>query len=179
MRGLAEAPVIETGRLRLRPFHPGDAERHGDTMADAGVVTFLGGKPFAREDSWRRILAVTGLWPLLGYGYWAVAEKTSDRFVGLAGFADFHRDMDPPIDNIPEMGWIFHPDAHGEGYATEAVRAGIDWADANLGADRYCCIIAPGNAASINVARKAGFTEGPAAIYRGEPTLLLYRDVAR
>ena len=90
-------------------------------MGDPEVVRYLGGTPFSREDTWRRVLCAPGLWALLGFGYWAVERREDGVLIGQVGFADFKRDMEPGIEGLPEMGWIFAPHAHGQGYAGEAV----------------------------------------------------------
>ena len=104
-----------------------------------------------------RLLRYRGLWPLLGYGYWAVREKGSGAFVGDLGFADFHRALEPPIDGMPEAGWAFVRSAHGQGFATEALKAALNWLDGTDRHKRSVCLIAPGNRASIRVAEKAGY----------------------
>jgi RimJ/RimL family protein N-acetyltransferase len=117
-----------------------------------------------------------GLWPMLGYGYWAVERKQEGDLIGQVGFADFKRELRPSIEGLPEMGWIFAPHVHGEGYAREAVSAGLRWADANLAGREIPAIIDPGNAPSIRLAQRVGF-EGPEeALYRGAPILLFRRQ---
>jgi RimJ/RimL family protein N-acetyltransferase len=93
----------------------------------------------------------------------------------MVGFADFKRGMTPSIDGLPEMGWIFAPEAQGRGYASEAVAAGLRWADAALAAPEIVAIIDPGNAPSIRVAEKAGFAEREEAVYKEQPILLFRR----
>ena len=168
------APILETPRLRLRPFCAGDLEPHAATLADPEVVRHLSGTPHSREESWRRLLAAPGLWILLGYGYWSVERRSDGAWVGQVGFADFKRDMTPSIEGIPEMGWIFARHGHGQGYATEAVAAALAWADDALRAPESVAIISPGNAASIRVAEKTGFGDCSEARYRDE-TILLFR----
>lgn len=51
------------------------------------------------------------------------------------------------------------PAARGRGYATEAAAALIAWAFAQPGVERVTAQIAPGNAASLRVARKLGMRE--------------------
>ena len=168
-------PIIETPRLRLRAFGQEDLAAWSVTMADPEVVRHLGGTPFGREDTWRRILMSTGAWLTHGYGYWAIERKEEGDLIGQAGFADFKRDMQPSIEGLPEMGWIFAPHSHGKGYASEAVRAGLAWADEKLKAPVIPAIIDPENAPSIRVAERCGFAEPEDATYRGAPILLFRR----
>ena len=144
-------------------------------MGDPEVVRYLGGTPFGREDTWRRLLCAIGLWPAYGYGYWAVERKEEGDLIGQVGFADFKRDMQPSIEGLPEAGWIFSPHAHGKGYAREAVTAALAWADERLDAPMIPAIIDPGNAPSIRVAERCGFAEREEATYRGAPILLFRR----
>ncbi len=139
------------------------------------VVRFIGGKPFTKEEVWSRILRARGLWAMLGFGYWAVYERASGRFVGDVGFADFHRDIEPSLEGMPEMGWVLDPWCHGRGYAAEAVTAGLAWADTVLGANAICCIIAPENEPSIRVARKFGFEQVAQTSYKSAPTIIFRR----
>jgi RimJ/RimL family protein N-acetyltransferase len=124
------------------------------------------------------MLRYAGLWSMLGYGYWAVEERASYKFVGDVGFADFHRELVPSIAGIPEAGWVLDPQFYGRGYATEALHAALAWADANISSDRTACIIAPENVASIRVAEKAGYVETGRTTYHGDPAILFMRSKA-
>ena len=172
---MGAAPVLTTARLELRPFRESDLDAQAAILGDAEVVRYLGGHPFSREDSWRRILCAPGLWTIFGYGYWAVERREDGAFLGQVGFADFKRDMEPSIEGLPEMGWIFGTHGQGRGYASEAAAAALDWADAALAAPEIVAIIEPGNAPSIRVAEKSGFAERGDASYRGERMLLFRR----
>ncbi|HWT12169.1 MAG TPA: GNAT family N-acetyltransferase [Allosphingosinicella sp.] len=175
---MGEAPVLTTARLRLRSHRESDLGAQAAVLADPEVVRHLGGQPFSREDSWRRMLCSPGLWVMLGYGYWLVERRDDGAYLGQIGFADFKRDMSPSIEGLPEMGWIFAPHAQGQGYASEAAAAALGWADAHLPAAETVAIISHANAASIRVAEKAGFAERSEASYRDEPILLFRRPRA-
>lgn len=175
---MKQAPVIETARLRLRPFRPDDLDAHAAIMAEPAVVRHLGATPFSREDSWRRLLCGPGMWSFLGFGYWAVERREDGAFIGQVGFGDFKRDMQPSIEGVPEMGWILAPAAQGQGYCSEAVAVGLGWADLNLDAREIVAIIDHDNAPSIKVAEKAGFRERIEAVYRDEPILLFRRTAS-
>lgn len=124
------------------------------------------------------MLRYAGLWSMLGYGYWAVEERATSRFVGDVGLADFHRELSPSIRGIPEAGWVLDPAFSGRGYATEAMRAVLAWADANITADETACIVAPENVASIRVAQKVGYVERARTTYLATPAILFMRGAS-
>jgi len=171
-----DIPVLETERLILRAHRLDDFEACVTIFSDPDVTRFLGGKPMTREEIWGRFLRQPGHWALLGYGIWAVEEKQTGAFIGGIGFLDAKRDMVPSLDGMPEMGWVLSPRAHGNGYATEAVRAAQAWGEAHFGKVRTVCIIAPQNRASLRVAEKCGFRAWQNTTYKDEPTIVLVRD---
>ena len=177
--GITAAPVIETDRLRLRPHHLDDLADCVAMWSDPDVIRYTLGSPSSPQRTWLRILAYRGHWAMLGYGYWAVEEKVSGRYVGELGFADFKRDIQPSIEGMPELGWALAPRAHGRGYATEALRAAVSWGDSHFGQRRTACIIHRDNRASFRVAEKLGYTilvnaagdEAPNAILIRPPSM--------
>ena len=153
-----EAPTLTTDRLVIAPLVASRFEQHFANMSDARVVEWLGsGQPQERIEAWRRFCQGAGMWPLLGYGYWSVVERASDRMIGLGGFARFERGIDQ-LEGFPEAGWAFAYEAWGKGIASEFLATALAWADASIDADQIRCIISPGNGASIRVAEKNGFT---------------------
>lgn len=172
---LPSVPVLETERLRLRAHR---AEDHAERVAiwsDPDVTRFIGGRPLTGEEVWRRFLQYMGLWDVLGYGYWAVEEKSTGRYIGDIGFADFKRDLQPSLEGMLEFGWVLASHAHGKGYASEAVAAAIGWAEQHRPGLRAVCIIDPANQPSIRVAEKAGFTRWQETTYHGGPTVVFSR----
>ncbi|MGD9979619.1 MAG: GNAT family N-acetyltransferase [Hyphomonadaceae bacterium] len=167
-------PVIETERLRLRGHELRDFENSAAMWADERVTRFIGGKPSAREDSWRRFMTFPGHWKLMGFGYWLIEEKAGGAYVGDGGFGNFKRGL-PALGDTPEQGWALTPAMHGKGYATEAVRAMLGWAERHFGRTDFVCMIAPENVASHRVAEKAAYREFARAEYKGEAAVLLKR----
>jgi len=143
--------------------------------ADPAVTRYVGGKPFSQEESWARLLRYVGHWSLMGFGYWAIEEKAAGTYIGEAGFADFKRDIEPSIKDLPELGWAFVSSVHGKGYATEAIHAAVAWGECHFAPTRTVCLIHPENYASIRVAEKCGFREDRRTIYKGQPTILFAR----
>lgn len=59
-------------------------------------------------------------------------------------------------DRCGEVGYVFHPDHGGRGYATEATRAIIDLAFGQLDLHRIIARIDPRNGASLQLAQRLG-----------------------
>ena len=101
---LTDIPVIETQRLRLRPYNIDDLDDMEAMWGDPEYVRFVGNRTRARPDLWKQVQAQIGSWALLGYGYWVVEQKDG-TFVGEAGFLEGIRDMTPSHIGTPEAGW--------------------------------------------------------------------------
>lgn len=172
-------PTLETTRLRLRGHRPEDFPVCAALWADPIVTRYIGGTPLSAEESWARLLRYAGHWSFLGFGYWAAEEKATGAFLGELGFGDLRRDLEPPLNEIPEAGWVFSPAAHGKGYATEALQATLSWGDSHFDVPRTACIIHPENAASIRLAEKCGYRETLRTTYKTRPTVLFFRDRLR
>jgi RimJ/RimL family protein N-acetyltransferase len=168
-------PAIETPRLRLRAHRADDHAACLAIWSDPEVVRHIGGRPFTAEEVWKRLLQYLGMWGLLGYGYWAVEEKDSGRYIGDIGFADLRREIQPSLQGMLECGWVLSPQAHGHGYASEAVAAISAWGQKHFADRRMVCIISPENQASIRVAEKAGYRLWQPATYHDSPTLVFAR----
>ncbi len=157
MDPLKRAPTLTTERLVLRDHRVTDLDACAAMRADAEVARFITGDPIGRGDTWRRLLSTAGHWALLGFGYWAVEERASGRFVGEVGLSDFKRDAAPSFEGAPEIGWVLARWSHGRGFATEAAHAALAWIDAVHRPPRTVCMIDEANAASVRIAEKLGY----------------------
>ena len=168
-------PIIETERLILRGFRREDFAAVFELWSDPRTVQLMGMKPMTEEDCWAKFLRSFGAWEVNGFGFWAIEEKSSGRFVGEAGFLNAKRAIDPPLP-VPEMGWSFSSAVHGRGYATEAVAAAIPWGEQHFGRVRFSAIIGHENEPSLKLAHKFAFGEVARVTYKEHPTIVLYRD---
>jgi RimJ/RimL family protein N-acetyltransferase len=57
-----------------------------------------------------------------------------------------------------ELGWTFHPDAHGQGYASECAAALLRLSFVQLGAHRVIAELDPRNDGSIRLCERLGMT---------------------
>src|SRR5882762_1763330 len=93
--------TLETERLTLRMFREDDSEAYAKICADPEVMRYLAdGKPMTMLEAWRHMAFLVGHWQLLGYGHFAVEEKSSRRLAGRIGF------LNPRGWPGFELGWI-------------------------------------------------------------------------
>jgi RimJ/RimL family protein N-acetyltransferase len=169
------APDLLTHRLHLRSARTQDFEDMVRMWGDPSTVRYISGVPSTPTETWSRLLRYLGHWQALGFGYWVVADKETGAFLGEVGLADYRRTIEPPIDGMPEIGWVLVSEAWGRGIATEAARTVVQWADDHLSAGHTCCIFDPAHAASKRVAGNAGYTEAHMATFNQRPTLVMTR----
>ncbi|QKG52917.1 GNAT family N-acetyltransferase [Hymenobacter sp. BRD67] len=172
-------PLIQTERLLLRGHYATDLDPFLAMWQQPAFYQYLGGQPLSKEEVWFRMLRHGGLWPLVGYGYWAVEERATGHFIGAVGFGEWQRVITPSLKGYPEIGWVLAPHTHGQGYATEAARAALAWADAHLPQSRTVCLIAIDNLPSLQLAAKCGYQEFSRAPYKGQAAVLLERFAAK
>ena len=148
-----ESP-IETERLSLRAFRPGDVDAVHDTRSRPDVVRYLYDEVQTREQVEQTItqrLAQTSL-ERDGDVLALAAERREDaRLIGdltLVLRSAHHRQA--------EIGFVFHPDAQGKGYAREGASALLDLAFGPLGAHRVYARTDAANDASAGLLRRLG-----------------------
>ena len=141
--------MIETERLVLRETQLSDLDRWAELMADEQAARFIGGMQ-PRAMVWRILMTQAGSWALTGVAMFSVFEKACGRWIGRVG------PWEPLEWPGHEVGWALHPDAWGQGYALEAVRAAMDYAFTNLGWPDVIHSINPANAASQRLAERLG-----------------------
>lgn len=143
-------PVLETDRLVLREWRPADFEAYASMCANEEVMRFLGGKAFNRLEAWRHLAFLVGHWELLGFGHWAVEEKSTGELAGRIGF------LNPADWPGFELGWTLARRCWSKGYATEGARRALHFAFNELDKDHVISLIDPENKPSIRVAERLG-----------------------
>jgi RimJ/RimL family protein N-acetyltransferase len=152
-KNLRGIPILETERLRLRSLRGSDIDEYAALNADPEVVRYFGSGadgPWDRGRSWRHLAFLLGHWQLKGCGTWAVEQRETRKFIGVAGF--YEPDGWPGFElagKLARRWW-------GHGYATEAARAAMAYAFDVWRKERVICLIHPDNAASIRVAERIG-----------------------
>ena len=160
-------PTLDTERLHFRMLRASDFPTYEQWCADINVMRYIGGKTLDRVLAWRNLSNLVGHWGLLGYGYYAVEEKATGRFIGRVGFTN-----QPGWPGF-ELGWTIAPEYQGRGYATEAARMLLRYAFEKLDRPHVISLIHRDNGPSRRVAEKLGQRiEGEATIV--DNTYLVY-----
>jgi RimJ/RimL family protein N-acetyltransferase len=170
-------PPVETPRLTLRLPQMLDAGPMLEIHQDPAVVKYLllanaqGGLTAA----WRSVAMMVGHWHLRGYGQWTVVDRANGGVVGRVGL--WYPEGWPGV----ELGWIIRRERWGEGLATEAAAAALDWAWDQVDTDHIISIIQPDNLRSIRVAEKIGESFERTELVTGVPSSVygIYRPASR
>ncbi len=157
------APTLTTDRLTLRGWREDDLAPYAAITADPEVMRFLGGT-LDVADAWRQIAMFVGHWELRGYGLWVV--ERAGELIGRIGL------LRPEGWPGLEVGWLLGRSAWGQGYATEAARAAVEYAWRELDAQELISLIAPDNTASQRVAARLGMRPGEDYDLRGTPVVI-------
>lgn len=149
-------PIYETGRLVVREWthDPDDHARIFDLYSQWEVARWLGAQPRAMADP-AEAVAVVDRWRALHegdprFGCWAVQVRDTGAVAGTVLFKPL-----PNGTGEVEVGWHFHPDSWGHGYATESARGAVERGFA-AGLPEVYAVVRPGNERSIAVCRRLG-----------------------
>lgn len=145
-----DAYLLETDRLKLRPFESGDTGLLYGLHSDVQVMRYVGNGVQTQEKVLQCFNRCQEHQAQYGFSMWAVFEKTTQAFVGRAGL--IHLDQTSDI----EVGYVLHRDFWGKGYATELANALVSWGFSALGLDKITAIAVPENTASRHVMEKIG-----------------------
>ena len=143
---------IETARLVLRPYEERDFDALHALYADEDVARWLYYEPTTPEESRAKLARKIAAHTLTEEtGLAAAVELRDGGYVGDAVL--FY--MAAPEHRSIELGFSFLPAHQGNGYATEAARALVDWAF-GVGFHRVYGRLEARNTASARVLEKLG-----------------------
>lgn len=135
---------METNRLIIRPFAASDAEDLYGYLSRTEVVRYEPYPPFTREQAAEESIRRAG-----DPNYHAVVLKENGHVIGNLYFA-------PGEFETWELGYVFHDEYWGNGYASEACRALLCDAFAKENTRRVIAMCNPGNRASWRLLERLG-----------------------
>jgi RimJ/RimL family protein N-acetyltransferase len=138
-----------TPRLKLRSARADDLEAMHAVLSDPRATRWWSTPPHETLEQTARWL--DGM-IASGTDQPDFVVELDGRVVGKAGFFE-----------LPEVGYILHPDVWGQGLATEAVAAAVDHVFSTRRVDVLTADVDPENAASIRLLERLGFVRTGAA----------------
>jgi RimJ/RimL family protein N-acetyltransferase len=146
---------LQTERLLLRRWQPSDIEPYAELCRDPEVMRWIGsGSLRTREECVEAISSFEKFWEKRGFGLFAVELSSTQEFIGFTGLAvpEFLPEVMPSV----EIGWRLARSLWGNGFATEAARAALEFGFSECGLERVVSIHQVGNDASGRIMEKIG-----------------------
>ena len=147
--------ILETKRLLLRHFIPEDLEALYALYSDPEIRQYFPEGTLTREETKEELE-----WFLHGHpshpelGLWATIHKETGKFIGRCGLLPWTIEARQEV----EVAYLLDKAYWGQGLATEAAQAIMDYAFNQLQLSPLICLIDPENAASKKVAERIGMT---------------------
>lgn len=144
--------VIETERLGLRWLTDTDDEFILDLLNQPSWLKYIGDRGVRNIEDARAYIhnGPLAMISQYGFGLFLVELKASRISIGLCGL--LKREA---LDDV-DIGFAFHPDYQGSGYAREAANACLDYARDHIGLERLVAITMPTNNDSIKLLDSLG-----------------------
>lgn len=158
---------ITTERLIIRPFTESDLDAIHAIWSDPGVMEAVPSQPRDRAKSRAKLSEKITHHARHGFSKWAVTDKGSGSVIGECGLQ--YLEDSPDI----ELGYKISRTRWGQGLATEAARACLEWALAER-PEQVVAIVDAANARSARVLSKIGMVRD-GTIFRYGHEWNLYR----
>ena len=150
---------IETERLILRDWKPGDIDRFAQVTNTPSVMRWLGGvmDPAQIDMFGSRVMALR---LEFGHTFWVVERRQdggelAGEMLGFCGLKKINAEGASFTGEF-EIGWRFREEAWGKGYAKEAATASLDAGFDRFGAPEIFAITIPENTASWGLMLRLG-----------------------
>ena len=145
--------VLETPRLRLRPFRESDAADVYAYAKDPRVGPIAGWPPHQSEEESREIIRTVFSTP----GVFAIELWETGTVIGSVGFVGNHPAGAIPDRPDDEVGYALHPAYWGRGLMPEVVEAVLEYSFTQINFQRIWCGHYAGNWRSKRAMEKCGF----------------------
>lgn len=149
--------IAETERLLLRELQESDEQGMFDLDSDPEVHRYVGKSPVESIEEIKEIIKfIQQQYKENGVARWAVIRKSDNAFLGWCGLKLFKNEINGHV-NFYELGYRFQKQHWGNGFATEAAKASVNYGFNTLGIKEIYAMTDPENTSSNKVLQKAGF----------------------
>jgi RimJ/RimL family protein N-acetyltransferase len=154
--------LIETPRIKLRPWRESDRSVFAALHADREVMHDAGG-PIDRSQSDAKLDRYAAAFERHGFTRWAM-ESHDSEFLGYTGIMPSRPEH--PLGDHVDIGWRLVRGAWGQGYATEAATAALQDAFTRCGLAEVIACTTADNGRSQAVMARLGLRREPARDFR-------------
>ncbi|MEC3880968.1 GNAT family N-acetyltransferase [Parapedobacter sp. 10938] len=148
----------ETERLILREICPSDIDGMYDLDSDPDVHQYLGNKPVQDKSQVSDVIDyIRKQYVDNGIGRWAMIDKKTNAFLGWAGLKYITEETNGHH-NFYDLGYRLIKRYWGNGFATEAAIASLNYGFNTLGIKEIFGMADVENKGSNRVLTKVGFT---------------------
>jgi ribosomal-protein-alanine N-acetyltransferase len=146
--------IFQTQRLLVRQYTLADQENFYRLNSDEDVMKYIR-RPKTRKEAYQFLLENIEYYKEFPvYGRWALIEKSTQDFIG-----SFMIRPSTAVDHRIELGYAMFKENWGNGYATESVKGGLNFAFEQLQLSSLIAITQTENMASQKVLLKCGFRQ--------------------
>lgn len=158
---------LETKRLILRPINENDAQNFYEMDSNPKVHIYLGNNPVTSiEQSKSKIEGVLQQYKDFGVGRLAMEKKDTGEFIGWSGLKS-ERELRKEFDYY-DLGYRLKEEFWGNGYATEAAIASLDYGFNDLKLKEICAAADVNHIASNTILKKIGMQPSGTFEYEGD-----------
>lgn len=148
-------PTLETERLVLRKIIKKDIEEIYQIFSDPEVAKYDWFYPLtAKEEALKFIERYEQEYKEQEEITWGIALKETNKLIGTCCLGSFEEAA-----RRGEIGYDFMQNEWNKGYATEAIKAVVNFGLKDMHLNRIEAFITPGNEASTKVLEKSSFTK--------------------
>ena len=148
-----QIPILQASTLTLRPLQASDAPILHRIYQTEGVLRYFPGTtppPLEKVECF--VAGQQAHWEQYGYGNWGLLPPGASDIIGWAGLQFL-----PELDET-EVGFLLDKPFWGQGYATAAARASLQFGFEHFDLDHIIALAHPENLASRRVLQKCGMT---------------------
>ena len=153
---MADFPILQTPRLRLREIVDDDAPALLHIHGDAGHMKWFGNDPVADLEGAKQLVALFAGWRQMAAPgtRWAIELRDAPGLIGTCGLFAWHKSW-----RKCALGYELAPEHTGRGLMREALAAIFDWGFDAMTLHRIEAQVHPLNAPSLRLLQGLGFRQ--------------------
>lgn len=148
---MIQIPNINAPRIHLRKLYDEDVTTLHRILTNPSVLRYFPSpSPPSLAQVQKLVERQHAHWQEHGYGWWALASRSSDELIGWCGL-----NFLPETDEV-ELKYLLAEDHWGKGIATEASQVSLKYGFTQTDIEQVIGIVHPENLASQRVLEKVG-----------------------